>query len=217
MGRMVNAIIAAFFVGVILFISEYLWHKTHLKGEFARKFVHIVAGSYIAFFPLWLSYGWIMVLAVAFVAVNLLNRYSTIFHSIHAIKRKTWGDILFGVGVFLCASLRPEPWLFVTAILHVSLADGLAAVVGSRFGKHHYKIFDHVKTPIGSFTFFITSMLIVLVIGVAAGELSNFSVPAMLIFLPITATLLENVSGFGTDNITLPIAVLLISNAFRIA
>lgn len=214
---MFNALIAAFFVGVILLISEYLWHKTHLKGEFARKFVHIVAGSFIAFFPLWLSYGWIMVLAIGFVIANLINRYSTVFHSIHAIKRKTWGDILLGLGVFLCAALRPEPWLFVTAILHVSLADGLAAVVGSRFSGRRYKIFDHVKTPVGSFAFFITSMAIILGIGVAAGELSHFSVPALLIFLPITATMLENVSGYGTDNITLPIAVLLIAGAFRIS
>ncbi len=214
---MFNALIAAFFVGVILFVSEYLWHKTHLKGEFARKFVHIVAGSYIAFFPLWLSYGWIMVLAIGFMIANLVNRYSTVFHAIHAIKRKTWGDILFGLGIFLCAALRPEAWLFTTAILHVSLADGLAAVVGARFGKRRYKIFDHVKTPIGSLAFFLTSMAIILCIGVAAGELSHFSLPALLIFLPITATLLENVSGFGTDNITLPIAVLLIAGAFRIS
>ena len=125
--------------------------------------------------------------------------------------------ILFGLGIFLCAALRPEAWLFTTAILHVSLADGLAAVIGARFGKRRYKIFDHVKTPIGSLAFFLTSMAIILGIGVTAGELSHFSVPALLIFLPITSTLLENVSGFGTDNITLPISVLLIASAFRIS
>lgn len=214
---MLHALIAVIIIGIILFVSEYLWHKTHLKGEFARKFVHIIAGSFIAFFPLWLSYGWIMVLAVGFIAANLVNRYSTVFHAIHAIKRKTWGDILLGLGIFICAAIRPEPWLFVTAILYVSLADGLAAVVGKRFGKRHYKIFDHVKTPIGSLAFFLTSIVIILGIGVAAGELSHFSVPALLIFLPLTATLLENVSGYGTDNITLPIAVILISEAFRIS
>ncbi len=213
---MFQALTAAFFVGVILFVSEYLWHNTHLKGEFARKFVHIVAGSYIAFFPFWISYGWIMVLAVGFVIANLLNRYSTVFHAIHAIKRKTWGDILFGLGIFLTAALRPEPWLFTAAILHVSLADGLAAVIGARFGKHHYKFLDHVKTPIGSLTFLITSFVIVLV-SVHFGHLSGtYSLSALLIFLPLLATLIVNISGFGTDNITLPMAVLLLFNTFRL-
>ncbi len=213
---MIQAMLAAAIVGLILLTSEYLWHRTHLKGEFARKFVHIVTGSFLAFLPFWVSYGWIMVLSVSFVIVNLINRYSGVFYSIHAIKRKTWGDVLFGVGIFVAALLRPEPWVFTAAILHVGLADGFAAVVGSRFGKYHYKIFDHVKTPIGSFAFLVTSFAIILGVFYAADLSSHYSLWALLLFLPITTTLLENVSGYGADNVTVPLAVLALFSAFRL-
>ena len=64
---MIQAILATIVIAVILLMSEYLWRTLHIKGEFARKFVHIIAGSFIAFLPFWVSYGWIAVLAVGFI------------------------------------------------------------------------------------------------------------------------------------------------------
>jgi len=207
---MIQAIIAAATIVGILIISEILWHTSHLKGEFARKFVHIVAGTYIAFLPFVLSYNWILLFGIGFVLINILNRYTKIFNSFHAIRRKSFGDVMFGLSVIVCAYIAPSNWVFMAAILHVSLADGLAAIVGSRYGKKSYKILGHKKTLVGTSTFILSSLIIFL-FALYGGELTlAYSVLPLLLVGPFVTAAVENISGYGTDNLTLPLTVLLL-------
>lgn len=212
---MINALIAAIGIAFILFASELLWRTTKLKGEYARKFVHIIAGTYIAFLPFWVGYGWIMLLAIGFLLANVLNRATKIFHAIHATRRRSWGDLLLSFGIFTAAALHPEPWLFAAAILHVSLADGLAAVVGTKYGKIRYKFLDHGKSAIGSFTFYIVSFCVI-ASALVFGKVVVHDAGIFLIVSPLVTTSLEHASGYGTDNITLPISVLLLFSLFSV-
>lgn len=210
---MVNAILAAAGIAAILVLSEIAWKKAHLRDELARKFVHITCGVFIAFLPFWVSYGWIMVLAVGFVIANIVNRYVDFFHAIHSVRRKSWGDVLFGVGVFSVAAFQPDPWIFAMAILQVSLADGLAALAGVTYGDRHgkYYLFTQPKSIIGSATFLVTSFVI-LVIGFMAS--SYFADVAQMypvfIMLPLMLVCIENLAVFGIDNLALPLATLFV-------
>jgi len=213
---MMHAALATLSIALILLISELLWQKAHLRGEFARKFIHIIAGIFVAFLPFWVSYGWIALLGVGFVLMLLVNRYTPLFNAIHAVKRKSWGDLLAGIAGIICALLRPSPWLFAGAILQVSLADGMAAVIGSHYAKKRYKVFDHVKSPLGTTVFFIGSFITLLSLLLAGGLFSEH-VAAPLIFVPLLLTILENVSGFGSDNITLPLGFLVLLRLFNVS
>ncbi|CAN5423123.1 SEC59/DGK1/VTE5 family protein [soil metagenome] len=213
---MISAILATATIALILILSEYLWRKLHIRGEFARKFVHIIAGTFIAFLPFWVSYGWIVFLAVGFIAANLINRYTPLFHAIHAITRKSWGDLLFGFGILGCALLRPNKWLFAGAILQVALADGLAAVVGSQYGKHRYQIFDHVKSRVGTLTFLLSSALILGLVLAGSGTSGDYKLFAVFSIIPLLMAMLENVSGYGSDNIFLPLAFLISLRALHL-
>ena len=215
MHLMINACIATLAIFVLLVLSEFLWRKAHIRGEFARKFVHIIAGSFIAFLPFWVSYGWLSLLAIGFILANVLNRYTQLFHAIHAITRKSWGDLLFGIGILICSLIRPNRWLFAGAILQVALADGMAAVVGSHYSKRRYRMFDHYKSPIGTLTFCLCSLLIS-ILALMVGNLGGHNVIEVLIAVPLLMTLFENVSGYGTDNIFLPLGYLLVMQALRI-
>ncbi len=208
---MINTLFATLVIAVILVASEVLWRKKKLRGELARKFVHIIAGTYIAFLPFWIGYGWMSLLALGFIAANLVNRYTHLFHAIHAITRLSWGDLFFGVGILLVSLLSPNKWLFAGAILQVAIADGFAAVVGLRYSKKLYKILGHTKSIIGTSTYFLLSFLIV-VVTVRMGHLYVSS--AVYIFVPLLMTALENVSGYGTDNAILPLSFLLAINFF---
>ena len=207
---MINAVFATFVIFLMLVLSEFLWRKARIRGEFARKFVHIMAGSFIAFLPFWVSYGWVSLLAVGFIAANLLNRYTPLFHAIHAITRKSWGDLLFGFAILITSLLRPNKWLFVGAILQVAVADGLAAVVGTHYGKKPYKLFDHYKSIIGTLAFFVTSVLILTLVVTVGGVTARAGIISLFLLIPISMTVLENLSGYGTDNILLPLGFLLL-------
>jgi phytol kinase len=205
---MIRAAFATAIIACILIFSEYLWRKAHIRGEFARKFVHIIAGSFIAFLPFWVSYHWIVVLGVASVVGAIVNRYTHLFHAIHGVDRITWGDVLSSIGGITCALIAPAPWIFAVAILHLALADGLAAVVGMKFSKNFYRIFDHKKSVLGTITFVACSLAIVLV-GKYIGDIKGITF-AWIILIPIISMLLENLGGYGLDNVTVPVAVLLI-------
>ncbi len=208
---MVQALLAAIVIAAILGLSEVAWKKAHIQGELARKFVHITTGVFIAFLPFWVDYNWIMALAVGFVVANLVNRYVDFFHAIHAVRRKSWGDVLFGVGVFAVAWFQPNPWVFAVAILQVSLADGLAAIAGVTYGKEHgkYYLFTQPKSIIGSSVFLVVSALI-LIFGMVAS--SYFVDPAqmwpVIVMLPLMLVCVENLAVFGFDNLALPLATL---------
>lgn len=213
---MINAIIATGIIFIMLVLSEFLWRKAHIRGEFARKFIHIIAGTFIAFLPFWVSYGWVALLAMGFILANLLNRYTPLFHAIHAITRRSWGDLLFGVGILITALLRPNKWLFAGAILQVALADGLAAIIGSHYGKHKYKLFDHSKSPIGTLAFYITSFLVLVFITKVGGVTAGDGMLPLFLVVPATMTVLENVSGYGTDNVMLPLGFLVLVHVMNI-
>jgi dolichol kinase len=207
-----SAIVAAFIIALIVAASEVLWRTGKIKGEVSRKLIHIVAGTFIAFLPFWVDYGWIAVLALGFILVNVLNHALHMFEAVFNIKRQSFGDILFSVAILVCALAEPNKWIFMAAILHVSLADGLAALVGTYLGKfhgHYYKILRHEKTALGTATFTLISFFILAVTVYYSGlYTASTGVALTLLFLPLAATMAENIGIYGADNLILPILIL---------
>ncbi|MBA2279119.1 hypothetical protein H0V99_01600 [Candidatus Saccharibacteria bacterium] len=208
---MVSAIFAALAIAALLVLSEYAWKRAKIQDEVARKFVHITSGTFIAFLPFWVSYDWIKLLAVGFVVVNIVNRFTNSFHAIHSVQRKSWGDILFGVGVFAIAWFEPASWLFAASILQVSLADGLAAVAGVTYGKKHgsYYLLGQPKSFIGSLVFYGVSMMVISITLFSYNYFADpLSLGLVIILLPLMLACVENLAVYGTDNLFLPLATL---------
>ena len=197
----------------LLLIAEILRRNNYIHGEVARKFVHITVGVFVATWPFYLSTQRIQVLCFLFLLAILVSRYFNIFSSIHAIYRKTWGDVLFPVGIWLTAMTALTPWIFAAAILHLSLADGLAAIIGDKLKIGQYKLFGHRKSIAGSGTFLAVSLAVILsIVFYAEPALGAVLTWFMIILLPIGAMLIENISPKGTDNITVPLFVVSILN-----
>jgi len=236
-----KAVIATVPVAIILVGSEYLWRRKVVQGERARKFIHILAGSYMAFWPFYISFESTYLLGAASVlilvyskalasilpamhraaknnqfasrAVNVLE-YAGVFHAIYAVNRRTYGDIFLGMAVMIAALLTDKPWLFATAILMISLADGCAAVVGRYWGLDNvYYVFGWKvlrKSRAGTAAF-IGAAYCVLAFGWLAGgqDVLGGQLWNTLLFIPVGAALLENISPFGTDNVITPVFVIL--------
>ena len=195
----------------LLLISEYLFKKKIIDAEVSRKFVHMGTGVIVAFTPYFLSWTEIQILSLAFVVVILLSSKFRFFRSIHSVKRSTKGELLYAIGICICAFLEPASWIFVAAILHLAIADALAAIVGIKWGKRtSYQLLSHGKTMLGSLTFFYVSVLIF------AGayffvEPENLpSTYLLLIVSPAILTIFENISWYGSDNITIPVMVIVL-------
>lgn len=200
----------------LLVLCEYLWRTHKLHGEGARKFIHIIVGTFVATWPFYLSWNAIFLISVAFLVVVVVSRHLGFFKSLRAIERKSWGEHLFALGIGITSLITREPWIFAAAILHLSLADGAAGLVGSRYGKSTtYKILGHNKSVVGTLTFYFVSVLIIALATTKAGGF-EMAQPAIYILLPIATTLLENVGIYGTDNILVPLVVAGVLNTVQL-
>lgn len=212
---MLIAILLLLPLAVIGLSSEYLWRKKILRGEGGRKFVHILSGVWIAFWPYFVSYETIQVLALVLVIILFLSRFVGIFHAVHDVKRPTAGELFYPLTILACALLGPEEWIFAVAMLYLAIPDGLAAIVGTRYvkPKRFYKIFGQPKSLLGSSAYFVSALVGSLVafylFSPDAGNLF-FEYSLALLLIAVATTALENLLPYGVDNLLIPVFVVLV-------
>lgn len=213
MNDIVQILVALIPVWGLLVVVDRLWEAKKIQVETSRKIIHTVTGVYIAFWPLFINWTYIQFLSLALLAVILLSYKLNIFQSIHGVKRITSGEILYPLAIAICAFIEPPAWMFTAAILHLALADSAAAYVGVKWGKStHYKILSHGKSVLGSLAFYLVSFSILISTMFFVDSANLPSVFWLVGFMPLALTLLENISWYGTDNLTIPLAVIIMLN-----
>jgi len=191
-------------VALILCLSELWWRKRQPNSEFSRKFVHLSVGTFVAFWPFFLSWHEIQLLSLAFVIGVLLSKWLNIFQAIHSVARPTWGEIYFALVVGLLTFVTHSKGVYAAALLQMSIADGLAAVLGVRYGmKHRYHVFGHTKTILGTATFFVVSLVLLLGYGAWSNNLASL----VAVVLSLVATGVENIAVGGLDNLLIPLLI----------
>lgn len=207
---MINVLISLAAIFILLVISELLWRGHKLSDELTRKIVHVSVAVFVAFWPYYMDYRQIQLVAIAFLVGIIVSRYFHIFRGILHVKRKTFGDLFFPLSILILAILEPESLVFTIALLHIGLSDGIAALVGKRIGKkNQYKVFGQTKSVAGTLTFIVISFAILVIAKyLNPHETIGLSWLNVVILPPILA-FVENVSAFGADDLTIPLVLIL--------
>jgi len=201
---MIATILVLLCTFLILVFAEYLSRYRGVHSELTRKFVHMAVGTFVAFWPFFMSWGNIQLLSLAFFVVVSMSLKFNIFRSIHAVDRNMVGEMLFAAVIGVLALISTSQWIFMAAMLHLSLGDGLAAIVGLGWGdKNQYKIWGSTKSRVGTIAFAVTSVIITIIYVIGSG---NGGI-AVVVLLPLLATLAENLAVRGTDNLVMPLLV----------
>lgn len=207
---MINILLVCAVIFCLLVVSELLWKRKIIGVEVSRKLIHMITGVIVAFLPYFADWRDIQILSLAFLVVIFLSAKFNILRSIHSVRRVTIGEVLYAAIIAICAFLQPADWIFTVAILHLALADAMAALIGQKWGQAtKYRIITHGKSLAGSLAFFVTSAVIFggLIVFQAGINLPSWTY--LLIVFPLLLTLLENISWYGSDNVTVPLAVIL--------
>jgi phytol kinase len=186
-----------------------MWWRRHvMHSEFSRKSVHITVGSFVAAWPFFLEWWQITTLSLAFLVAIGISLKLNVFQAIHSVQRPTWGEVFFAVAVGACALITHDKWVYAAALLQMSLADGMAAVIGTRYGhSQKYLMFGHAKSVAGTLTFFVVSFAVLF----AYSRLGPHELTLGLITgISLLATIIENVAVRGLDNLLVPVAVALL-------
>ena len=118
---------------------------------------------------------------------------------------------MFALAVGIIALFSHDKWIYATSMLMMGLADGIAAVVGTRYGgKQRYSVFGYAKSIAGSAAFLVVALVLLLVYNHYGGRPLTL---AGLLGVGLGATLLENVAVKGLDNMLVPLlTALLLAN-----
>lgn len=189
----------------ILLGAEYISRTTTIRAELTRKLVHVAVGTFVAFWPFFIGWQTIQLLSLAFFIVVCISIRLRVFRSIHSVERSVIGELLFAVVIGVLATITTNEWIFMAAMLHLSVADGIAAVVGVSWGQAtSYKVLGSTKSIVGTASFVVVSFAILSVYAWFAP--GTISLPTLLL-LPFAAAAAENLAIYSTDNLVMPLLV----------
>jgi phytol kinase len=200
--------IAAVWVLLILLIAWLTNRFVNSDAELLRKIVHIGTGNVILF--AWLldipaSVG--IAASILASAVTLLSYIFPILPAINSVGRQSLGTFFYAVSIGVlvaCFWHLQQPQYAAIGILIMAWGDGLAALIGQRFGKHKYQVFGGQKSWEGSLTMAIVSYIVCsLILLFTLGNVWQTWLVSLLVAL--VATALEAFSFLGVDNLTVPL------------
>ncbi|NJO05568.1 MAG: hypothetical protein HC876_08630 [Chloroflexaceae bacterium] len=192
-------------VGLRYYQRQYRPHP-----EIVRKLLHIGMGLVCLPFP-WLFDGLWPVLILGSMALGalLLLRHShlreTFGCTIHQVKRHSYGDLYFPLGVALAYLLAQDnALLYSVPLLLLTFADPTAALVGTFWGRRRYRTIEGTKTLEGSAAFFGVAFVLTLTALLLAGTFAPVSAVLVAGLLALIATAIEGISWRGIDNLLVP-------------
>lgn len=201
-------VIILFWLGSVGMAAELLHRRTSADPELIRKVVHIGVGNVVLVawwfnIPLWLGVG----ASVTFSAIALLSYRYPILPVINTVGRKSLGTFFYAVSFAVLIAwfwTIHKPHYAVLGILVMTWGDGLAALIGKRFGQHLYYLWGMKKSWEGSLTMAIVSYGVSSTI-LWAVQGSSWDTWLVSAGVAIAATSLEAFSKLGVDNLTVPL------------
>jgi phytol kinase len=204
----IGILISYIYVFAIIGSATFLQKKNFLSNEGSRKFIHIL-----------LSNWWILAMVLfksniaasigpfTFVIINYLSYKKKWFGAMEREGGKEdLGTVYYALSLMILTLVTFSPFshpsIGALGILVMGYGDGMAAVIGKRFGRRKFKISGSVKSLEGSLTMLLVSFFTAYIL------FSFYPVPEILVFsilIALFATLLEGITPHGFDNLTVPL------------
>ena len=210
-------------ISILLGFNELNYRRNKIQGEITRKFAHFA--SVLAVIPLpymFDSHWYILVLAIIFFAVLFFTQLSKQLKSIHDIKRKSIGSYLLPISIyvtFLIANKLDDKFIYILPMLILAVCDPMAAILGMNIKKYNGQIkiagYKFTKTWLGSGAFFAMSLVISLIALYYHRGVFDIETLSLSLIIAFVSMLGELFSWRGSDNLTIPLSVVLILTLFQ--
>ncbi len=202
------AIIAGVFA--IVLVSAEIWIRVgNAKPEWTRKLVHVGGGLIGLALPFLIrSPLVVLMLTASLSAIFFFGGRFGLLRSLHGVDRKSKGSEYYPLAIFLVFLIAADqPWLYVSALLVLAVADAFAALIGSRYGLLRYEVEDEYKSVEGSLVFLVVAFLAVHLPMLLMTDLPPAVTVLSALLVAMLVTGFEAISLRGTDNLFIPIAV----------
>ncbi len=199
-----NLLIVLLLFFLVFGLAEFLY-KRKLPVYVTRKVVHMGGGVVATLLPFFVKLETVIILGVGFFLLLLFSKRKKLLNSIHATEDYSTGALLFAPSLMITALIfwPKNILIFQGATLILGLADGIAGIVGAKYGRKRYKITGS-KTIEGSVCFFFVTVFVICGILYINGGLT-FDKSLVVLGSSLILTIVEALFGNGWDNLFIPI------------
>ena len=141
-----------------------------------------------------------------------INYTYKLFPTIEDVERKSYGTLFYCLSLFILIYLfwDKDPYALISGFFIMTFGDGLAGLIGKSFNSKSWFFFKQKKSLNGTITMFLTSLIVVCSLGYTQQNGLNLN----YLTIAFLATLLEQFSVLGIDNMIVPISSALFFNFF---
>jgi phytol kinase len=195
------------YVVVLILFTEKIFSKKYPVQS--RKFLHIMTGNIAFILPLFQTRE-----IMAFVAAGpfiLFTYLMSPYSPIKSMRGKT-SEAGHGLGLVyyaitwtvLAYAFFDHREIIAIGILAMSYGDGLASLIGIKYGERTYTVFKDVKSYVGSFAMLIFTFLLSIIALTFYSESVTARSIAYLFCMSGVATIVEGITPLGLDNLSVP-------------
>jgi dolichol kinase len=195
------------YVAVLIIFTEKVFSKRYPVQS--RKFLHIMTGNIAFILPLFETRE-----IMAFVAAGpfiLFTFLMSPYSPIKSMRGKT-SEAGHGLGlVYYAITWTALAYVFfdhreiiAMGILAMSYGDGLASLIGIKYGERKYTVFKDIKSYVGSLAMFVCTFLLLIIALLFYSVNIDGRVVAYLLCMAGVATIVEGITPLGLDNLSVP-------------
>jgi dolichol kinase len=195
------------YVALLIVFTEKVFSKRYPMQS--RKFLHIMTGNIAFILPLFETRE-----IMAFVAAGpfiLFTFLMSPYSPIKSMRGKT-SEAGHGLGLVyyaitwtvLAYAFFDHREIIAMGILAMSYGDGLASLIGIKYGKRKYCVFKDTKSYVGSIAMFVCTFLLLVIALLFYAEPVTTWVAVYLLCMAGVATIVEGVTPLGLDNLSVP-------------
>ena len=207
-----GVIVSFGFVVAVLGLSQALLQARIVNSTVSRKLIHIGVSHWwflaTYFFDRW---QFAIIVPVAFILLNLASYLFRLLPAMeHEVRTKNLGTVYYPIALLALVLLGwagPLPlWIAGLGILVMGYGDGLASVIGEHLARRTFRIFGNSKSYLGTAVMFGASVAVVVVFMLLyGGDVAGGRVLVAALATGAVATVIELLTPFGIDNLTVPI------------
>jgi len=211
MNILIGYLVTYLYLILVLLLSTILQKKLNLKEEVSRKIVHILVGLSWFIMIIFFETSWHLIIPpFTFIIINYLSYKKNLIPSMERKDKNSLGTIYFAISFTILSIITVVnndflPFYGIGALI-MTFSDGLAPFIGRKFYK--YTIGKTNKTYMGSIFILLSAIMVTILFAIYYNLDLNI---LKIIIIGFSASLLELIGFKGTDNLTLPIGISLIS------
>jgi len=201
---LLNFALIGIYIVFIFLISKLFKNFYPNNQELLRKIIHIGMGPLIPLAKfLEIEQSAAQYFAGGMSILIVINYIYKLFPIIEDVDRKSFGTFFYCFSLLLLISLfwEKDPLALTAGFFIMTLGDGLAGLIGKNFKSKSWKIFNQKKSIIGTTTMFLISLFVLSTLGYT----NNLNFNYYYFGIALLATLLEQISIIGIDNLSVPI------------